>query len=223
MKTYWILSLLVCLADVAHSADVMWSPPPAPDKSEHYVFYLHGLILENAGPRPVSPEFGVYDYPAILDALQGPDTKIIAAQRASGTGSFEFAGRVVGQIQTLLAAGVPPGNITVVGFSKGGAITLYISSFLRQPDVRYVILAGCGDWLSELPQLRLTGKVLSIIEASDTLASSCAALAKRAPEPQAFNEIVLSTGKGHGTFFVPRPVWVNPTREWIAYKSLASP
>jgi len=31
-----------------------------------------------------------------------------------------------------------------------------------------------------------------------------------------FKEIAISTGKSHGAFFQPLPVWVGPLREWIA-------
>jgi hypothetical protein len=60
----------------------------------------------------------------------------------------------------------------------------------------------------------LGGNVLSIYESSDT-EGSCKALAARG-HLDSFKEIVLSTGRGHGTFFQPDQRWVAPLKAWIA-------
>ena len=43
--------------------------PDVIDPAGRYVIYSHGLIVEGDDPRPVSPEFGVYDFPAVVRAL----------------------------------------------------------------------------------------------------------------------------------------------------------
>ena len=51
---------------------------------------------------------------------------------------------MAGQVGRLLAAGVPPSNVTVVGASKGGWLTLETAAELGRDDARSVVLAGCG-------------------------------------------------------------------------------
>ncbi len=212
-----VLSLLwLAVSTYAGAADVHSAVPASVDSKRQYVFYLHGRIVENSGPRPVSTEYGVYDYPGILEALSSTGAAVISAQRPPDTDVRAYAGVIVSQIERLIASGASPERITVVGFSKGGAIALHVSSFLRRPEVTYVIQAACGDWLSTAPNLLPTGHVLSLMEKSDTLAGSCSSLRDRRPGAERFKEIQIATGRGHGAFFVPRDEWLNPTLEWIS-------
>ena len=66
--------------------------------------------------------------------------------RPSGTDVVVYAEKVVGQVEQLLAAGVPPGHITVIGFSKGGMIAVYACSKLARKDVNFVFMACCSPW-----------------------------------------------------------------------------
>jgi hypothetical protein len=162
----------------------------------------------------VDARFGVYDLPALSDALGSRGAVVISQQRPKDTDYIAFAGSVVSQVEKLVAAGVPEDHIAVVGFSKGGAIALRVSSFLRRPNVRFVLLAGC--WREDEPQVSLTGRVLSIREKSDELAPhSCRPLAGRAEKPTSFEEIVIDTGKSHGAFYLPRAVWTKPTLDFV--------
>ena len=139
---------------------------------------------------------------------------MISQQRPKDTDYIAFAGSVVSQIEKLVAAGVPEDHIAVVGFSKGGAIAMRVSSFLRRPDVRFVLLAAC--WREDEPQVRFTGRVLSIREKSDKLAGySCKPIAEKAEKPTSFEEIVIDTGKSHGAFYLPRKEWTKPTLDFI--------
>jgi hypothetical protein len=76
------------------------------------VLYLHGRILEEQGPQAVSPDFGRYEYDAVLRALADRGFTVIGQVRPRGTGP-EYAHQVVAQVRRLLEAGVPPGNVTV--------------------------------------------------------------------------------------------------------------
>jgi predicted esterase len=205
---------LLLFASAAAAADVVTTPPTKPDPAKTYVFYLHGKVVEEKGPHAVDPRFGMYDYPAILDALGSRGAVVISAQREQDTDVATYAGSVVGQVERLVAAGVPESHIVIVGFSKGGAIAARISSFLRRPDVRFVLLAAC--WRPDEPQLRLTGRVLSIREKSDTLSPySCKPLAEKAEKPTSFEEVIIDTGLSHGAFYVPRAAWTKPTLDYI--------
>ena len=41
------------------------------------VFYLHGRIVEDEGSRPVHERFGLYDYPAIVEALGADGATVV--------------------------------------------------------------------------------------------------------------------------------------------------
>ena len=179
------------------------------------IFYLHGRIIEEEGPRPVHERFGLYDYPAIVEALAADGALIISEVRESGTKAHEYAQIVVDQIEELIAKGNAPESITVVGFSKGGSIAIYASMLLDHPDVNFVIIAACADWVSSYPELIVSGNVFSIYEESDALAGSCASLAKRNEELSSFSELAVSTGKEHGAFYLPAAEWVDPLLSWV--------
>lgn len=209
----WVLLLLAAFVP-AHAAAIHTGVPGSPEPAKIHLIYLHGRIVENSGPRPTDPRYGLYDYPAILEALSSRGAVVISAQRPPGTDVNEYAGIVVAQVETLIDSGVQPDNIVVVGFSKGGGIATRASSFLRRPQVRFVLLAACPHG-APAPQTRLTGRVLSVYEASDSLAGSCGSLAEQPEPPRSFKEIRISTGKSHGAFYLPLPVWVDPVLDWV--------
>jgi hypothetical protein len=203
-----LLLVLAAVSDAQNScsaADLGESPT---------IFYLHGRIIEDEGPKPVHNRWGVYDYPAVVEALGSRGANVVAETRQSGANIYEYAGKTIEAIESAIANGVSPDQIVVVGFSKGGIISIHVSSYLRRPEIRYVILAACGNWLSSFPHLRLSGDVLSIVEESDDLASSCDGLGNRSNSDGIYKEIQISTGKEHGAFFVPRQEWMGLVLSW---------
>lgn len=122
--------------------------------------------------------------------------------------------QVVMQIESLLEVGVPPQHITIVGFSKGGAIAIFTSSKLQNPEVNFVIMAICDDRVFEQTDITLSGRILSVYETSDELGSTCQLLIDRSNTVTEFQEIVLETGKRHGTFYTATPDWMEPVQEW---------
>nr|AIA12719.1 Unknown Function [uncultured bacterium] len=85
---------------------VIWREIPSQiDTSARYLFYLHGMIVENFGIRPTSPEHGVYEYEQILDTLAGKGFVVISEPRPKGTVATEYAAKVAGQINRLISAG----------------------------------------------------------------------------------------------------------------------
>jgi len=114
--------------------------PTSIDPSKRYMFYLHGKIIEDQGIPATSPDFGEYEYAAILEKLSGYDFDVVSKQRSKNTDGMEYARRVTKQITTLLGAGVPAKNITVVGTSKGAGIAIFVSHLLENESVNFVIL-----------------------------------------------------------------------------------
>lgn len=110
-----------------------------------------------------------------------------------------------------------PSRITIVGFSRGAQITAVASGHLAAEGINTAILAICADGdfaIDSTPPVVLGGNFLSIYEVSD-IYGSCAKLAQRS-HLTSFKEVAISTGKAHGAFFEPRPVWIEPLKAWIA-------
>lgn len=188
--------------------------PESLDPEARYLFYLHGAIIERAGVRPTHPKFGIYEYQEILEVFAGRGFIVISEARAAGTDVMENAATVADQVRALLAVGVPPPRITVVGFSKGGGIAVTVASILADDRVNYVFMGTCGPWLNERPEIVPHGRMLSLHEASDDMVGSCEGLFSRAGGEAVHQEIVIDIGGGHGAFYRPRPEWVEPTVEW---------
>jgi hypothetical protein len=189
--------------------------PSVVHADERYVIYSHGLIVEGDNPRPVSPKYGQYDFPAIKQALfDGGGFNLIAYQRPKNA-DFDTQVRLLESwVGRLRAAGVKPSRITLVGFSRGGQLTAVAASHLAADGINTAILAICQDGDFDItPPVTLGGNFLSIYETSDLL-GSCAKLAARG-HLASFKEVAISTGKGHGAFFQPRPEWLLPLRAWI--------
>ena len=193
--------------------------PDRIDADARYVVYSHGLIVEGDDETPVSPEFGRYDFPAVKRALfEGGGFNLIAPHRPKDADYGQYVDALVSWVRQLLKAGVKPGRITLVGFSRGGQMTASASSRLAAEGINTAILAICskGDFVRD-PPLILGGRLLSMYETSDSV-GSCAGLAARG-HLASFKEIAISTGKSHGAFFQPLPVWMGPLKEWIAAAS----
>lgn len=179
------------------------------------VFYLHGQIIESEGVQPVHERFGLYDFNGIVEALEGSGAEVIAAVRNGNTNVAKHAQEVADQIEALIESGTDASDITVIGFSKGGAIAITVSSVLNRPNVNFVFLAACSGWISSYPELRVSGNILSIYEKTDSLAGSCRSLIKRSEAVSSFKEVRLATRKEHGAFYLPRGEWVGPLLAWI--------
>lgn len=197
------------------SADV----PEKVDAEARYLFYLHGAIIERAGVRPTHPKFGIYEYQEILEVFAGHGFIVISEARAAGTDVMEYAATVADQVRALLAAGVAPTQITVVGFSKGGGIAVTVASILADNGVNYVFMGACGPWLNERSEIVPHGRMLSLREASDDMVGSCEGLFLRAGDEAVHREILIDIGGGHGAFYRPRPEWIEPVLEWASFSA----
>jgi hypothetical protein len=215
----WLLVLAPLLAhpDAVHSrpdpASSISSDVPAQiDPSRHYVFYLHGRILELQGRHAVSPDFGPYKYDAILQALADREFAVISEVR-QGDAGLPFVHKVAGQVRALLQAGVPAQNVTVLGASKGGFLTLEVAAELEVPTLSFVVLAGCGP-PSEALAPRLQGRILSVYDSIDRYHPSCRATFQKAARLGEHREIVVTLGLDHGLLFQPHKEWLDPAMAW---------
>ncbi len=181
---------------------------------EHYLFYLHGRIVEEQGAEAVSERFGPYAYEEILQAFSDLGFTVRSEVRERNTDIHEYADHLSGQIKELLNAGVAPQRITVVGASKGAVIAMLVSTKLQNPEVNFVLIAGCNNWAEENLAINLCGRMLSIFEKSDEIGRSCQPIFSASQCRPITQEIGLNTGKAHGVLYQPLPEWVEPTVVW---------
>lgn len=179
-----------------------------------YVFYLHGQIIEEQGRRPKHPEHGIYEYDEILRQLGGEGRVVLSEARARNTDPDAYASKVAKQIEDLLAQGVPGRRITVIGASKGAVITMLASTKVGSPEVGYVIMGNCNDWVVENFHVDLHGEVLSIYDASDSFGGTCEPIFRQSKQLGKHREIRLETGLGHGFLYRPMKEWIEPALAW---------
>lgn len=187
--------------------------PKKVDPSQKYVFYSHGYIVEGEDEKPVHPKWGMYDFPLVKEKLSDDSYQLIARHRPKNTNPIEYAKSLVNEVNLLLESGVSPENITLIGFSRGGAITILASNELKNSQLNFVILAGCAGLVKNNPNLKLYGRILSIYETSDQV-GSCYFMKERSDEVS-FTELAISTGKEHGAFYIPRDEWLEPLKQWL--------
>ncbi|MEO8711773.1 MAG: alpha/beta hydrolase [Parafilimonas sp.] len=185
---------------------------------QHYLFYLHGQIVEEQGANAVDTinGFGAYQYEDILNAFRKANFTVLSEVRQKNTDPSEYAHKIVNQIDSLISKGVQPNDITVVGASKGAIISMLISSYLKNKDVNFVLLAGCNDdILKRFPEIQFCGNILSIYEKSDYIGHSCLNFKQSSKQSiPHYKEIELNTGLKHGFLYKPLPEWMEPAIKW---------
>ena len=206
-----ITSLLITFVLVIQQT-ILSEPPKKVDTSARYLFYLHGRIVEE-GRRPISPQYGAYEYDEILNVFKSKGFVVVSEQRPKGTDVEQYASKVANQVNQLLKAGVPPRNITVVGASQGSFIAMLASTYLKKRDVKFVFIAGCSADARFLDIVDLHGNVLSIYERSDG-AGSCEKFRADATGIAKYEELQLQTGLRHGFIYRPMTEWVEATISW---------
>ncbi len=205
------LMLAMVWSAAALAGPSSYNMPPKADKSTKYLFFLHNYYVEVKGPDQAC------DYHGIVKAFADQGYLVVSEVREKNASSSKYAAKIAGQIKTLLAAGVPAKNITVLGHSKGGFITLVVSSILKNPKLNYVIMAGCGikgACCGAAPSPP-AGRMLSIYDQSDKVAGSCKAEFAGGGKNVRGSEIVLKTGGGHRMFFKVKPSWFDPVMAWL--------
>lgn len=200
--------LLLCLIGAQTAAQAK----PMSDQAQHYLFFLHNRWVEDHALDVAHPDYGICEYEAIIDTFEAHQFQVISEIRPSGTDAPTYARQVVIEIDRLIALGIAPERITVVGTSKGGYIAMYVSSFLQNPAVNFVFIGCCVESnLTELPAIQFCGRILSIYEESDDWGQSCQSMKDRSNQSvSAFQEIALQTGLRHGYLFKAMPAWMEP-------------
>lgn len=213
-----LLKALICMlcvfsfTSMSYATPTSYEMPSTIDGSAHYLFFLHNYYVEQHGPN------GACKYYDILKAFKEKGFTVISEIRSGKIVPLEYAKKIVRQVGKLLDAGVPPERITIAGHSKGGVISLCAASQLKNPNIGYIIMAGCD--IKSLAQAypdftRLKGNFLSIYASSDPIASSCQDVFSKAIIGICYKEITLDSNKGHKLFFQPGDIWIEPVSAWI--------
>jgi pimeloyl-ACP methyl ester carboxylesterase len=223
------LALLVCgcrsaLApraqqDARSRGGILSQPPIQPDLAKQYLFYLHGGIVEGSDGRPVSQEFGPYEYREILQRFADDGFTVISEIRPFATDPAEYGKKVAAWVGGLLKAGVPGRNVTVVGASQGGVIAAHVSALLNEPELKFVILAGLYEDVESERRLMLHGRVFSIYDQADRHVISPGMYFKQSPALTEGKSLVTKTGLGHGLVYQPYSAWYGPAVKWINQRS----
>tara|TARA_B100000767_G_C19741915_1_gene526609 strand:- start:72 stop:653 length:582 start_codon:yes stop_codon:yes gene_type:complete len=181
---------------------------------QHYVFYSHGKIVEGNNPKPHHLEWGMYNFPAVKAQLADSSYTLIAKHRAKNINAKDAAEQLAKSVNQLLSQGVKAQNISLVGFSRGGGITILAAQLLQLPQLNVALLASCLPWMKNNDSYRLIGSIFSIYETSDTV-GSCKVLVEQSTEVSTFKELAITTELSHGAFYSPNPVWLVPLKQWL--------
>jgi hypothetical protein len=184
------------------------------------MFYLHGTWVEKRGQDTPHPRYGVaYEYDRILEVLAAKGFAVVGESRPEDTDSIDYGKKVAEQAKGLIGQGVPPGNITIAGHSKGAIITMVAANELKNPKVNYGIFGGCLSadgkfgraYKKFLPKLddRVMGRFLSLVDKDDDVAESCAGTFRRFGEDNV-TEQIFDTGDGHALFYSAEDIWIDP-------------
>jgi hypothetical protein len=201
-----------------NSNNILQHVPDNSDSTKRYLFYLHGLIVEEAGIRPKSEEHGYYEYELILENLAKEGFIVISEARKQGTEILPYAENIASQVNQLLTSGVSPENITIVGASKGGIISAYVSYMLQEKKINYVFLAGLFEKCLTDKNLKLYGNVLSIHDRSDKQSITPTLYFQRSEGLGQYKQIVLPLDIGHGLIYRPYREWIDPLLAWVKTK-----
>jgi hypothetical protein len=212
--TVFTLCILGMLPNVGFSDQVTEKFPEKIDTTAEYLFFLHNYYVETNGPD------GNCQYKNILKMFSDEGYIVISEIRSGKIVPCTYAKKVAEQVKTLLEAGVPPMNIIVAGHSKGAVIALCVASQLANPEVNYVIMAGCEiagiKKYNMYPDFNtLKGQMLSIYAISDSIANSCDPTFSISPSGLVYNEVILESDAGHQLFFKSEDIWTKPTISWL--------
>lgn len=190
------------------------------DGSQYYLFYLHGQIVENQGANAYHQQYGKYEYHQIIETFENAGLTVISEIRPPQTDHRVYAKKVVQQIEELIKSGVPVDKITVLGCSKGSVIAMLVSTLLQNPKLNYVLMVGCNEYVENTFSPKLCGRVLSIYETTDEIGKSCQSIFNASLCCPGWEELALSTGKGHGLIYQPLPQWTEPAARWAKMQPL---
>lgn len=238
MPTRLLACLLFLVAPFCFAQEVLSQPPEPIDPGKKYLFFLHGLSVEQQGPDAYSKEFRKTNQSTLVaKTLADLGYVVLTEARPKGTKVNSYADKIAAQVRQLLAAGVPPRNIVLAGHSKGGYIAISAATKLANPGISYALLAACTlptahniggvdaratyESLVDAAQGKLVGRFLSLYDTTDDWMGPCKELQAANPGME-FDETAINSGMpagmGHSLFYAPEPAWLDPLKTWLKAK-----
>lgn len=183
---------------------------------DRFIFFLHNRFLETNDLEELHPEYGKAAYLEIISEFENNGFTVISEKRNGNVNARDYAVLIISQIDSLIAGGALPQNITVVGTSKGGYIAQYASTLAHNPDLNFVFIASFQESdLQNLPEINYCGNILTIYETSDPFGVSALKRKENSTcKIRHFVEIELHTGLRHGFLFMPLKAWIQPAMDW---------
>jgi len=199
----------------AWASNIFDDVPDQIDASKRYIFYLHGSAEEEEGSTE--------KYEAAVEAIAGGKNIVISEVRGD-TDPNQYAQTIKSQVEKLQQAGVAKRDITVTGFSKGAIIALAAAGEIQDPEMKYVLLAGCSEELNtkySVDPAKARGRILAIYDKGDTKFGSCKGIIGKTDDVT-LKEKKLNSGKGHALFRIPKDKfigqWRDPLVSWAKKK-----
>jgi hypothetical protein len=210
-----LLLAFVSSSQPVFAGNILEDVPESVDTKKIYVFYLHGSEEEEGDDTD--------KYDSAVEAIAGGKIVVISELRGD-TDPHEYADKVKRQVEKLQKAGVPKKNITISGFSKGAVIALAVAGTIQDPDIKYVLLAGCSEFLNEkysVDPSKAKGRILAIYDSGDDKYGSCKGIIHKS-DGVVLKEKKLNSGKGHALFRIPKEKfsdqWSYPLVKWAKKK-----
>lgn len=173
-------------------------PPQVIDPQQHYV-----VLISND--------------PKQADAVASRGYPVM---REAAPASEDAAAEVVGvkeHIRQLMARGLDPARITVVGAGRGGRLALEVASLMHLGEIGYVVMAACPtdgvgvDRLRQLSAVTMKGRILSLLP--ETGSASCKTIFDQSSGAEWW-EVVLP-GTDLSVFQGADPAWLDQLDDWI--------
>lgn len=198
MAVFAVAALMAGFSGVARAGD-------------KHMFYVNGCCIDKVGEE---------GYDAIVRKLRNDGLDVIYEVRTDdGDAQIQAdVQRIADKVNSMIAAGTAPEDITVSGFSLGSVTAMFASITIANPKVNYVLLAGCPGPNArsfDIDYAKLQGRILSIVDANDDRFGSCG---NRISGAATFREITIDSGLGHRVFRLPDSstidLWKAPLLNW---------
>lgn len=206
-----LFTLFLTMSTSSYSGSIVSNVPESPDADGKYIIYLHGLVEETEG------ETG--KYLGAVEAIAESSATVIAELRGD-TKPNEYAETIKEQVAQLISKGVPAGNITISGYSKGAVIAVAAAGVIKNAEINYVLLAGCSTFLNQkynVDPAKAVGRILAIYDSGDDKFGSCEGMISKV-EGTKLEEVSLNSGKGHKVFRIMKDKfieqWRDPLVDW---------
>lgn len=192
-----VLSALACLSLAATLPAMAQTPANGGDA---YLIYLPST----------SPSV---DHLSLINAF-GEMGFTVHTMAFAGESQSEYARRIAKHVRSLMAEGVAPEAITVLGAGSGSPIAALTSAVTGHRRVNYALLGQCDRALKDQHHIRMSGRVIGIRADSDSSSGSCRALWQGSPKISQRQDLVVSSPLADTFFDQPRKEWLQALSDW---------